>query len=114
MTKGEIMTFANKFAAGAGAAGLSLFAALPAWAQEAVTEAAPAAAAAIPTPDKGDTAWMMISTVLVMAMIVPGLALFYGGLVRTKKMASVLTQTPAGAAPALNMWANFGYGQIGR
>ena len=80
MTKGENMTFANKIAAGAGAAGLALFAALPAWAQE----AAPAVAEAVkPTPDKGDTAWMMISTVLVMAMIVPGLALFYGGLVRT-------------------------------
>ena len=67
MTKGETMTFANKFAASAGAVGLSLFAALPAWAQE----AAPAAAAAVPTPDKGDTAWMITATVLVMAMIVP-------------------------------------------
>ena len=109
MTKGETMTFANKIAASAGAAGLSLFAALPAWAQEAVTEAAPAAAAAIPTPDKGDTAWMMISTVLVMAMIVPGLALFYGGLVRTKNMASVLTQILAVAALAMIMWVMFGY-----
>jgi Amt family ammonium transporter len=100
------MTFANKFAAGAGAVGLSLFAALPAWAQE----AAPAVAEAVkPTPDKGDTAWMMISTVLVMAMIVPGLALFYGGLVRTKNMASVLTQILAVAALAMIMWVMFGY-----
>jgi Amt family ammonium transporter len=106
MTKGENMTFANKFAAGAGAAGLALFAALPAWAQE----AAPAVAEAVkPTPDKGDTAWMMISTVLVMAMIVPGLALFYGGLVRTKNMASVLTQILAVAALAMIMWVMFGY-----
>ncbi len=106
MTKGENMTFANKFAAGAGAVGLSLFAALPAWAQE----AAPAVAEAVkPTPDKGDTAWMMISTVLVMAMIVPGLALFYGGLVRTKNMASVLTQILAVAALAMIMWVMFGY-----
>ena len=106
MTKGETMTFANKFAAGAGAAGLALFAALPVWAQE----AAPAVAEAVkPTPDKGDTAWMMISTVLVMAMIVPGLALFYGGLVRTKNMASVLTQILAVAALAMIMWVMFGY-----
>ena len=106
MTKGENMTFANKFAASAGAVGLSLFAALPAWAQE----AAPAvAAAATPTPDKGDTAWMMTATVLVMAMIVPGLALFYGGLVRTKNMLSVLTQIIAVAALAMIMWVMFGY-----
>ncbi|NYF30545.1 MULTISPECIES: ammonium transporter [Sphingopyxis] len=100
------MTFANKIAASAGAAGLSLFAALPAWAQEAAPAVAEAAA---PTPDKGDTAWMMISTVLVMAMIVPGLALFYGGLVRTKNMASVLTQILAVAALAMIMWVMFGY-----
>jgi ammonium transporter, Amt family len=106
MTKGEIMTFANKIAAGAGAAGLSLFAALPAWAQEAAPAVAEAAA---PTPDKGDTAWMMTATVLVMAMIVPGLALFYGGLVRTKNMLSVLTQIIAVAALAMIMWVMFGY-----
>ena len=109
MIKGEAMKFANKIAAGAGAAGLSLFAALPAWAQEAVAEAGPAAAEAVPTPDKGDTAWMMISTVLVMAMIVPGLALFYGGLVRTKNMASVLTQVLAVAALAMILWVMYGY-----
>ena len=106
MTKGEIMTFANKFAASAGAVGLSLFAALPAWAQEAAPAVAEAAA---PTPDKGDTAWMMTATVLVMAMIVPGLALFYGGLVRTKNMLSVLTQIIAVAALAMIMWVMFGY-----
>jgi len=100
------MNFANKIAAGAGAAGLALFAALPVWAQE----AAPAVAEAVkPTPDKGDTAWMMVATVLVMAMIVPGLALFYGGLVRTKNMASVLTQILAVAALAMIMWVMFGY-----
>ena len=105
MTKGEAMKFANKIAAGAGATGLALFAALPAWAQEAVAEAAPAVA---PTPDKGDTAWMMVATVLVMAMIVPGLALFYGGLVRTKNMASVLTQVLAVAALAMVLWVIYG------
>ncbi|MBU0824125.1 MAG: ammonium transporter [Alphaproteobacteria bacterium] len=85
---------------------MSLFAALPAWAQEAAPAVAEAAA---PTPDKGDTAWMMTATVLVMAMIVPGLALFYGGLVRTKNMLSVLTQIIAVAALAMIMWVMFGY-----
>ncbi|WP_315761537.1 ammonium transporter [Sphingomonas sp. Y38-1Y] len=80
----------------------ALLAAAPAWAQE-------AAAAAAPTPDKGDTAWMMISTVLVMAMIVPGLALFYGGLVRTKNMLSVLTQILAVASFAMIIWVIYGY-----
>ncbi len=82
-------------------AGAALFAAMPAWAQD--------AAAAAPTPDKGDTAWMMVATVLVMAMIVPGLALFYGGLVRTKNMASVLTQVLAVAAFAMLLWVIYGY-----
>ena len=45
-----------------------------------------------PVPNKGDTAWMLIATVLVLLMTVPGLALFYGGLVRTKNMLSVLMQ----------------------
>jgi Amt family ammonium transporter len=93
------MKTALKLAAGAGTA---LFAAMPAWAQD-------AAAVAAPTPDKGDTAWMMTATVLVMAMIVPGLALFYGGLVRTKNMASVLTQVLAVAAFAMLLWVMYGY-----
>ncbi len=84
--------------AGAAAA---LFAAMPAVAQE--------AAAAAPTVDKGDTAWMMMATVLVMAMIVPGLALFYGGLVRTKNMLSVLTQIIAVASFAMLLWVIYGY-----
>ncbi|HQT35225.1 MAG TPA: ammonia channel protein, partial [Thiobacillus sp.] len=52
---------------------------------------APAEEAAAPVPDKGDTAWMMLSTLLVILMIIPGVALFYGGLVRAKNMLSVLT-----------------------
>ncbi|MFM2262847.1 MAG: hypothetical protein RI959_1523, partial [Pseudomonadota bacterium] len=48
--------------------------------------AAPAEAAPAPAPNKGDTAWMMVSTLLVILMTVPGLALFYGGLVRSKNM----------------------------
>ncbi|ALJ16011.1 ammonium transporter [Sphingopyxis macrogoltabida] len=98
------MTFAKKIAAGAGATGLALFAALPAWAQEA------AAAAPEPVVDKGDTAWMMMSTVLVLAMILPGLALFYGGLTRTKNMLSTMTQIGALACLAMIVWVCYGYG----
>ncbi|QGP77885.1 ammonium transporter [Sphingobium sp. CAP-1] len=95
------MTFSKKLCGVAGAASLSLFAAMPAWAQAA---AAPAA-----TVDKGDTAWMMTSTVLVLAMILPGLALFYGGLVRSKNMLSVMTQIGAAACLAMLIWVIYGY-----
>ncbi|MEK0429872.1 MAG: hypothetical protein RL001_2399, partial [Pseudomonadota bacterium] len=54
--------------------------------------AAPAEAAPAPVPNKGDTAWMMVATLLVIMMSIPGLALFYGGLVRSKNMLSVLMQ----------------------
>ena len=57
-----------------------------AWAEE----AAAVAAAAAPVVNKGDTAWMLICTALVALMSIPGLALFYGGLVRAKNMLSVL------------------------
>jgi Amt family ammonium transporter len=67
------------------------------------------AQAAAPTPDKGDTTWMLISTILVLLMVVPGLALFYGGLVRTKNMLSLLTQVFAIACLAAIMWVTYGY-----
>ena len=71
---------------------------------------APAAAAPPPpVPNKGDTAYMMLSTVLVMSMIVPGLALFYGGLVRSKNMLSVLMQVMVGASLIFVLWAIYGY-----
>ncbi|WP_370170853.1 ammonium transporter [Sphingobium abikonense] len=95
------MSFSKKFCGVAGAGALSLFVALPAWAQD--------AAAAAPTPDKGDTAWMMMSTILVLAMILPGLALFYGGLVRTKNMLSVMTQIGAATCFAMLIWVIYGY-----
>lgn len=60
-------------------------------------------------PDKGDTAWMLISTILVLLMIVPGLALFYGGLVRVKNMVSMLSQVTAVCAIGVVMWAIWGY-----
>jgi Amt family ammonium transporter len=67
------------------------------------------AAAAAPTVDKGDTAWMMTSSLLVLMMIVPGLALFYGGLARTKNMLSVMTQVGAVAALTMLVWVGWGY-----
>jgi ammonium transporter, Amt family len=93
----------RKLTLAAGALGASLFSATAAFAQE-------VAEAAAPVPDKGDTAWMIVATVLVMAMIVPGLALFYGGLVRTKNMLSVLTQILAVASLAMILWVIYGYG----
>ena len=97
----------RKLLCGAGALGASLFAATAAFAQDALQ--APVAAEAAATVNKGDTAWMMMATVLVMAMIVPGLALFYGGLVRTKNMLSVLTQVIAVASLAMLIWIMYGY-----
>ena len=70
--------------------------------------AAPAFAAA-PVPNKGDTAWMLVSTALVLLMTVPGLALFYGGLVRTKNMLSMLMQVFAIVCVVCLMWVVFGY-----
>ncbi|OGS87969.1 MAG: ammonia channel protein [Gallionellales bacterium GWE2_58_10] len=60
-------------------------------------------------PDKGDTAWMMLSTLLVILMIVPGLSLFYGGLVRAKNMLSVLSQVFAIFALVSVLWVAYGY-----
>jgi Amt family ammonium transporter len=65
--------------------------------------------AAALVPDKGDTAWMMVSTLLVVLMIVPGVALFYGGLVRAKNMLSVLTQVMAIFCLIAILWAVYGY-----
>src|SRR5687767_1740206 len=67
--------------------------AAPATAAPAVAaDAASAAPAAAPVANKGDTAWLLVCTVLVIMMSIPGLALFYGGLVRSKNMLSVLMQ----------------------
>jgi Amt family ammonium transporter len=62
-----------------------------------------------PVPNKGDVAFMMTSTVLVLLMTVPGLALFYGGLVRTKNMLSVLTQVFAIVCIVSLLWIIYGY-----
>jgi ammonium transporter, Amt family len=79
--------------------GTLLAALLPAivWAQDA------------PVPDKGDVAWMLTSTALVLLMSVPGLALFYGGLVRSKNMLSVLMQVFVGFSLVTVLWCVYGY-----
>jgi|TARA_B110000971_G_scaffold172680_1_gene177571 Amt family ammonium transporter len=61
------------------------------------------------TVDKGDVSWMMLSTLLVIMMTVPGLALFYGGLVRTKNMLSVLMQVLVVFSMIVVLWAAYGY-----
>ncbi|MBL0142067.1 MAG: ammonium transporter [Betaproteobacteria bacterium] len=72
--------------------------------------AAPAApAAAAPTPNKGDVAWMLTSTALVLLMSLPGLALFYGGMVRSKNMLSVLMQVFVVFSLITVLWCVYGY-----
>ena len=71
--------------------------------------AAPAAEPPAPTPNKGDVAWMLTSTALVLLMSVPALALFYGGLVRTKNMLSVLMQVFVVFSLITVLWCIYGY-----
>lgn len=73
-----------------------------------VVEAAAEAAPAVPNP--GNNGFMMTATVLVLLMILPGLALFYGGLTRSKNMLSTMTQVGAAAALAMLVWVMWGYG----
>ena len=65
--------------------------------------------AVVETMDKGDVAFMIFSTVMVLFMIIPGVALFYGGLVRTKNMLSILTQTTMITALVMVIWVFYGY-----
>ena len=62
-----------------------------------------------PVPDKGDTAWMMTSTVLVILMTIPGLALFYAGMVRSKNVLSLLMQVFMTFCLVSLLWAIYGY-----
>ena len=78
----------------------------PAAAAPAAEAAAPAAA---PVPNKGDTAWMTVATLLVILMTIPGLALFYGGLVRSKNMLSVLMQVFVVTSMIYVLWVLYGY-----
>ncbi|MBI3531969.1 MAG: ammonium transporter [Burkholderiales bacterium] len=84
-------------------------AAAPAAAAAAAPAPAEAAAPAAPVPNKGDTAWMMVSTLLVILMTIPGLALFYGGLVRSKNMLSVLMQVMVSFSLIVVLWFIYGY-----
>ena len=75
----------------------------------AAAPAPPATAAPAPTPNKGDVAWMLTSTVLVIMMSIPGLALFYGGMVRAKNMLSVLMQVFVVFSLVTVLWCVYGY-----
>ncbi|MDB5752820.1 MAG: ammonia channel protein [Ramlibacter sp.] len=101
-------------------AGGLAFAQTPAPAAAAPAEATPAAAAAaaaapaapaaaVPKVDSGDTAWMLTSTMLVILMTIPGLALFYGGLSRSKNMLSILMQVFVVFSLVSILWALYGY-----
>ncbi|CAM3762811.1 ammonium transporter [Polynucleobacter antarcticus] len=81
--------------------------AVAASAAAAVTAAAPAAPALV--PDKADTAWLLMCTALVILMTLPGLALFYGGLTRSKNILSVLVQCMFGFSLITVLWALYGY-----
>jgi ammonium transporter, Amt family len=89
------MTFKRPYGAGLAVLAASMFAATAAYAE--------------PTVNKGDNAWMLTSTVLVLLMTIPGLALFYGGLVRSKNMLSVLAQVFYTVCIASIIWAVYGY-----
>ncbi len=89
-------------------AGIALAAATNTWAQD-VAAAAAAAVPAAPVVNSGDTAWVLISTALVLLMTIPGLALFYGGLVRRKNVLSVLMQCFFLVCFITLQWVVFGY-----
>ncbi len=97
-------------AAPADAAPAEATAAEAAPAEAAAVEAAPAAEEApAPTPDKGDTAWILVCAALVIFMTLPGLALFYGGLVRSKNVLSILMQCLVVFSLVAVLWAVYGY-----
>ncbi len=99
----QAMTQGNMMKKAMGIGGLfALLGSLPAMAQETAAEVAPII-------DKGDVTWMMTASALVLFMTVPGLALFYGGLVRSKNMLSVMMQTTMIAAVVMIVWVLYGY-----
>src|SRR3954452_13494718 len=89
------MTFKRRYSAGLATLAVGLFAAT--------------ASCAEPTVNKGDNAWMLTSTVLVLLMTIPGLALFYRGLVSSKNMLSVLMQVFYTVCIVTIIWALYGY-----
>ncbi|HTV50807.1 MAG TPA: ammonium transporter [Steroidobacteraceae bacterium] len=93
----------------AAASGVSSSASSAAPSAAGVAAPAPSATPPAPQPNKGDMAWMMTSTALVLFMSVPALALFYGGLVRSKNMLSVLMQVFVGFSLITVLWCVYGY-----
>ena len=91
------------------AAPAAAMAAAPAASGAAEAASAPAAAASTPVANKGDTAWMIVATAFVIMMSIPGLALFYGGLVRSKNMLSVLMQVMVTFSMIVVLWCIYGY-----
>ncbi len=91
-----------------GTLALAVLGPLAAFAQE-TTAGAPAAETTASALNSGDTAWMLVSTILVLFMILPGLALFYGGLVRAKNILSVLMQCTMITAAVIIVWVVWGY-----
>lgn len=92
-----------------GAGALLMIWPMAAAAQPAGVAASAQAIAAAPVADPGNNAWMMTATLLVLLMILPGLALFYGGLTRAKNMLATMTQVGAVAALAMLVWVMWGY-----
>ena len=113
------MKLSTKILAGLGAVGTAVLLTHPALAQTATGAATGANAPAAPViataslahMDKGDNTWMLVSTLLVLMMSVPGLALFYGGLVRSKNMLSVLTQVLMIVCMVGVIWVTWGYSE---
>ncbi len=103
------MKISTKIGLGLGTLGALALFAHPALAQDAAAAAQAASPVPEATVEKGDTAWMLISAAIVLMMSIPGLALFYGGLVRTKNMASVLTQVFMIVCLASLAWVTYGY-----
>ena len=87
----------------------SLLLALPAFAQDAAAPAAEVVEEVVASIDTGDTAWMIVSTLLVILMTIPGVALFYGGLVRSKNILSVITQVFGAFSMIALLWVAYGY-----
>jgi len=96
----------NRASAVLGAIGVLLLMAFPAVAQDAAAAASPIPAATI---DKADTGFMFLSTIIVLLMTIPGLALFYGGLVRSKNMLSILMQVLTIVCVVALIWVTYGY-----
>ena len=107
-----VLGFAGTVLAQDAAASAPVLAAVADAAASMPAAAAPAAAAAsvaAPVANKGDVAWMLLATLLVIMMTVPGLALFYGGLVRSKNILSVLMQVLVTFSLIVVLWAIYGY-----